>query len=168
MRQKLTWIIPGILVTLLLGLLWAIPAFGAAAGSIAFNDTDGKAITHVSLNGPAADSTGFRLEITDSDLDTITKKVGLKAVIDLAGDVPAQMGEDWHNVQDMNGDGEIDNRDFTGVYITGTGDDRKAYKSGTQLHGNDKGTTTGDNPTADDCVVTFSRSNGTLDLGRSM
>ena len=31
MIQKATWIIPGILVTLLLGLLWAMPAFAARA-----------------------------------------------------------------------------------------------------------------------------------------
>ena len=52
MIQKATWIIPGILVTLLLGLLWAMPAFAADAGNVEFLDSDGDEISYVSLNGP--------------------------------------------------------------------------------------------------------------------
>ena len=70
--QKATWIIPGILVTLLLGLLWAMPAFAADAGSIDFLDAkDGDEIGFVSLKGPAMDDNGIWFQITDSDLDEV-------------------------------------------------------------------------------------------------
>ena len=77
MIQKATWIIPGILVTMLLGLLWAMPAFAADAGSIEFLDEKGgDEISYVSLNGPALASDGIWIQVKDSDLDTIVKNVG--------------------------------------------------------------------------------------------
>lgn len=128
MRQKITWFIPGLLVTLLLGLLWAMPAFGAEAGTIAFKNAKGGGdITHVSLNGPAADG-GFWFQITDSDLDPVeTVKMRSDADGDGSWDVIATVAVDgtnpeglasgdgytWHDVQDSTGDGVVDNRDFT-------------------------------------------------------
>ena len=81
MIQKATWIIPGILVTLLLGLLWAMPAFAADAGNIEFLDSDGDEISYVSLNGPAGtdgpdegeEIDGFTIQVTDQDLNAPTQ-----------------------------------------------------------------------------------------------
>ena len=157
MIQKATWIIPGILVTLLLGLLWAMPAFAAEAGSIEFLGAKGDddEISYVSLNGPAADG-GFWFQVSDSDLDTIVKRTGEDAyVVSITAntDVPNDGIEDWHNVQDMNGDGTIDNRDFKAVDL-----------------GNDDavGGTGADADTAfdftDDTTVEYSRTNGTLSI----
>ena len=75
MIQKATWFIPGILVTLLLGLLWAMPAFAADAGTISFLDNKGgDGISYVSLNGPAG-TAGFYLEVADQDLNKPATKV---------------------------------------------------------------------------------------------
>ncbi len=75
MRQKLTWIIPGILVTLLLGLLWAIPAFGATAGTVDFKDKGGDAIDYVSLNGVGGSAANaITVTVTDPDLDPVLKR----------------------------------------------------------------------------------------------
>ena len=136
MRQKITWFIPGILLTLLLGLLWAMPAFGAEAGTIAFKVKKGdKAdITHVSLNGPAADG-GFWFQISDSDLDPVVDvKInndtgtapavsysaftgsapdGTSLVLGTTPGLANERGYTWHDVQDSTGDGVVDNRDFT-------------------------------------------------------
>ena len=81
MRQKATWIIPGILVTLLLGLLWAMPAFAADAGDVDFLDASGKkSISYASLHGPAGtdgsddgtDIDGFQIQVEDQDLNAPT------------------------------------------------------------------------------------------------
>ena len=118
MRQKLTWIIPGILVTLLLGLLWAMPAFGASAGTIEFlNAKGGSSVSHVSLNGDASGTNGFWFQITDSDLDKIVH-VKYKPS---TGDVPenpnpvqagAPEGTSWYDLQNLDSNAGVDSRDI--------------------------------------------------------
>ena len=105
MRQKATWFIPGILLTLLLGLLWAMPAFAQSAGTISFlGAKGGSAIDYVSLNGPAGD-TGFYLEVEDQDLNAPATKYWS------SGAVPTEL---WVNLADSNGDGAVNYLDFRG------------------------------------------------------
>ncbi len=105
MRQKITWFIPGLLVTLLLGLLWAMPAFGQDAGSISFlGSKGGSEISYVSLNGPAGE-TGFYLEVADLDLNAPATKVWE------SGGAPDEL---WVNLADSNGDGAVNYLDFRG------------------------------------------------------
>ena len=119
MRQKATWIIPGILVTLLLGLLWAMPAFAAEAGSVEFKASDASDaddITYVSLNGPAANGSGIWFQVTDSDLDKIVS-VKHAGTIDNGAtpdpdEVGAPAGTSWFDLQNLDSNAAIDSRDF--------------------------------------------------------
>ena len=121
MIQKATWIIPGILVTLLLGLLWAMPAFAAEAGDVEFLDkSDGDEIGYVSLNGPAKTGDGFWLQITDSDLDKVVhvKHIGTVLVPIPTPGTPttatpgAPAGTSWFDLQNLDSNAAIDSRDF--------------------------------------------------------
>ena len=170
MIQKATWIIPGILVTLLLGLLWAMPAFAAEAGVISFLDSEGDEdeISFVSLNGDAAKG-GFWIQVTDSDLDpvvsvSITNDTGTAAaplfepfLVDalVGGGFILSIGTDdgfsdetgytWHDVQDSTNDGVVDNRDFTAwSYATPNAAD------------------VGDVTQVEDAIFEYDRSNGKL------
>ena len=130
MRQKITWFIPGILLTLLLGLLWAMPAFAADAGEISFlSSKGGSGIDYVSLDGPAGD-TGFYLEVADQDLNAPTEYTA-----DGAGRVSvsdAQARTDWTNLADMNGDGTI-NADDVDIYDAAEGGEPIARTAGFSL-----------------------------------
>ena len=124
MTRKATWIIPGILVTLLMALLWAMPAFAATAGTISFLDkkTGGSAITHVSLNGPAAamftggafTGGGIWVQISDADENAPTKYIDAdpngsnepRLTFDQANAL------DLTNLADMNNDGMINGHDI--------------------------------------------------------
>ena len=138
MRQKATWIIPGILVTLLLGLLWAMPASAADAGSVDFLDASGKkSISYVSLHGPAGtdgpdddeDIDGFRIQVEDQDLNEPSqynpKGKGRLPGGD-AGDI------DWTDLADMDGDGKINANDI-GVYGTADSETEQDKPSGFSL-----------------------------------
>ena len=106
---------------MLLGLLITLPASAAPidsfAGTIEFLDATGdNPVTYVSLNGPAS-SVGIQLRITDKDLDVITKREGanadaLDATRQSSGQVQPLAGEEWFDLQDMNGDGRVDRRDI--------------------------------------------------------
>ena len=119
MIQKATWIIPGILVTLLLGLLWAMPAFAADAGDIEFLNSAGKkAINYVSLNGPAADG-GFNLQVEDQDLNEPTAYTDDEGAAGrLAANDDRITGQndtpmiDWTDLADMSDDGKINANDI--------------------------------------------------------
>lgn len=160
MRQKITWFIPGLLVTLLLGLLWAMPAFGAEAGTIQFlNEEDGDAITHVSLNGPAEKPDGFWFQITDGDLDKVVhvKYVPEAAdVEDIRGGIAlpetagAPPGSSWYDLQNLDSNSNIDSRDIK-VYSSvgadeeiGGGDDEQIAVTATYNSADGTVTTTGD------------------------
>ena len=120
MIQKATWIIPGILVTLLLGLLWAMPAFAADAGEIEFqasSASDADAVSYVSLNGPAAVG-GFWVQVTDQDLNEPTKYTGANAfmVDNPSGENVLDAEYDWTDLADRNDDGSINYKDFTALH----------------------------------------------------
>ena len=130
MRLQATWIIPGILITLLLGLLWAMPASAADAGDIMFLDGDGNEISFVSTNGPA-NTDGFTVQIEDQDLNTPTEYTGVKAVpadeVDGAGS-PADRDIDWTDLANRTDDDERNYKDFTALdagvdTLPGTDDD---------------------------------------------
>ena len=121
MRLKPPLFLPIPILALLLGTL---PTFQISAiplndfvGTIEFLDADGVTpISYVSLNGPAAD-VGVQLRITDKDLDVIIKREGDNAdVLDAnrlsSGNVLPLEGEEWFDLQDMNGDGRVDIRDI--------------------------------------------------------
>ena len=114
MRLQATWIIPGILITLLLGLLWAMPASAADAGDIMFLDGDDE-ISYVSLNGPAAVG-GFTVQIEDQDLDTPTRYVDdpddSSARSRLEGTAANTDPIDWENLANMSGDNLININDI--------------------------------------------------------
>ena len=78
MRQKVTWIIPGILVTLLVGLLWALPTLaapsGADRGEIEFLDEAGG--DPVAYASPFSDNKTVYVQVTDADENAVTKRVG--------------------------------------------------------------------------------------------
>ena len=151
MIQKATWFIPGILVTLLLGLLWAMPAFAADAGDIEFLDeSGGDEIGFVSLNGPAA-SGGFWAQVTDQDLNAPTQyapgKAGRRTLDQAVASRPEAVGLfDWTNLADLNDDGKININDIK-VF---DGDGKDANDVGTggltldvvngKLHGSATGT----------------------------
>ena len=171
MIQKATWIIPGILVTLLLGLLWAMPAFAAEAGTIQFLGSEGDEdeISFVSLNGDAA-SGGFWIQVDDSDLDPVVNvsitndrdltDVGYDYGVVAAIGTPAQpttglfdgeSGYTWHDVQDSTNDGIVDNRDFKAIMYS-------------ELDVKDGGIKT----TLTDVVFTYDRSNGQFSFAPKM
>ena len=115
MIQKATWIIPGILVTLLLGLLWAMPAFAADAGNIEFLSGDDE-ISYLSLNGLGGDGGAVMLQVEDQDLN---KPATAQFPV---GSLPTAGSVDWSNLADANDDGNINYQDFT-AFIDGSGDD---------------------------------------------
>ncbi len=109
MRQKATWFIPGILLTLLVGLLWAMPAFGADAGSIAFMDGSDE-IDYISLNGLGGPGQAITISVTDQDLNKpATQSFAV-------GSIPAAGTVDWSALADANGDGLVNFNDFTFFY----------------------------------------------------
>ena len=110
MRQKVTWIIPGILVTLLLGLLWAIPASAATdAGNIEFLDSAGEdEISYLSLKGLGGPGQAVMLSVTDQDLNKPTSYLGTKAIL-----VDTIDQYDWTDLADRNGDGDRNYKDFS-------------------------------------------------------
>ena len=147
MRLKATWIIPGLLLTLLLGLLWAIPAFAASAGTISFKDGS-DTISYVSLEGVGSSGNAISVTVTDSDLDTVLKRTpannnlfcientdetyvecpelgtfdadpSFVAPDDFDNDVDLGNApdEDWHYLQDMSGDNRVNNMDIKGYTI---------------------------------------------------
>ncbi len=118
MIQKATWIIPGILVTLLLGLLWAMPAFAADAGNIEFLDSDGDEVTHLSLNGLGGDGAAVTLQVEDQDLN---KPATQQFPVDEVG---SAIGIDWSNLADANDDGNINYQDFT-AFTDGNNDGKR-------------------------------------------
>ena len=79
-RRKATWIIPGILVTLLLGLLWALPTMaapsGADRGEIEFLDAAGG--DSVSYASPFSDNKTIYVQVSDEDENAVIKRVGDK------------------------------------------------------------------------------------------
>lgn len=107
MRQKATWFIPGILLTLLMGLLWAMPAFAADAGEIAFMDGSDE-INYISLNGLGGPGQAIMISVTDQDLNK-------SATRSFPAGTPTA-GVDWSAVADANGDGLVNFNDFTGFY----------------------------------------------------
>ena len=131
MIQKATWIIPGILVTLLLGLLWAMPAFAADAGNIEFLDSDDDEISFISLNGPAGtdgpdegeEIDGFTVQVEDQDLNEPTAYVGAKAVSVSSGANNLTLNYDWTDLADRNGDGSLNYKDFTAFNANDAEDD---------------------------------------------
>ena len=116
MRQKVTWIIPGILVTLLVGLLWALPTLaapsGADRGEIEFLDEAGG--DPISYASPFSDNKTVYVQVTDADENAVTKRVDTNAYGPhrAPGRIDPASGEDWHNLADKNGDGRVDNRDI--------------------------------------------------------
>ena len=125
MRQKVTWIIPGILVTLLVGLLWALPILaapsGADRGEVEFLDEAGG--DPVAYASPFSDNKTVYVQVTDADENAVTKREGSDAYRPGTGNgiVRSASGEDWHNLADRNGDGRIDNRDIEIVGGGGNG-----------------------------------------------
>ena len=80
-------------------------------------------ISYVSLNGPAS-TDGIHLRITDKDLDVIIKREGANAdVLDAtrqsSGQVQPLVGEEWFDLQDMNGDDRVDRRDIRALDSAG-------------------------------------------------
>ena len=116
MRQKVTWIIPGILVTLLVGLLWALPTLaapsGADRGEVEFLDEAGG--DPIAYASPFSVNKTVYVQVTDADENAVTKREGSDAYGPRTGNglVPSAPGEDWHNLADRSGDGRIDNRDI--------------------------------------------------------
>ena len=123
MIQKATWIIPGILVTLLLGLLWAMPAFAAEAGSIEFLDSDGDEISYLSLNGLGGDGGAVMLQVTDQDLNEPTTRTvaATSSSTQLTTEDTDGNTVDWSNLADANDDGNVNYQDFT-AFIDGSGE----------------------------------------------
>ena len=96
MTRKTTWIIPGLLVTLLAGLMWALPILAAPSsadrGSAEFravtsSDGRGGSISHASpyahpyeinADGDTTDYARVWVEVEDQDLDVPHKAIGLK------------------------------------------------------------------------------------------
>ena len=114
---------------MLLGLLTTLPAATAPidsfAGTIEFLDATRASppVTYVSLNGPAS-TVGIQLRITDKDLDVIIKREGdnadvLDATRQSSGQVQPLVGEEWFDLQDMNGDGRVDRRDIRALDSAG-------------------------------------------------
>ena len=113
---------------MLLGLLTTLPASAAStdsfAGTIEFLDATGVTpISYVSLNGPAS-TVGIQLRIEDKDLDVTIKREGDNAdVLDAnrqsSGQVQPLVGEEWFDLQDMNGDGRVDRRDIRALDSAG-------------------------------------------------
>ena len=184
MRQKATWIIPGLLLTLLLGLLWAIPAFAASAGTIGFKDGS-DTISYVSLEGVGSSGNAISVTVTDSDLDTVLKRTPANNNLfcadasedyvmcpelgvfssnptatarnfDTTVDLGNATDEDWHDVQDMNGDGFVDNRDFKGYNIATVASDANG-------DGTDDTWTVSATEVAD-ATFSFDRGNGVLQV----
>ncbi len=113
MIQKATWIIPGILVTLLLGLLWAMPAFAADAGNIEFLSGDDE-ISYLSLNGLGGVGAAVMLQVEDQDLNKPATQT-----FEITGGVPAgDDAVDWSNLADANDDGNVNYQDFTAFIDT--------------------------------------------------
>ena len=121
MIQKATWIIPGILVTLLLGLLWAMPAFAADAGSIDFLDDDDDEVSYLSLKGLGGTGDAVMLQITDQDLNEPTTRTVEAGEAEQTTDNDGNT-VDWSNLADANEDGKINYQDFT-AFRDGSGDD---------------------------------------------
>ena len=127
-RLRPTPSIPTLLLALLLGLLTTLPASAAStdsfAGTIEFLDATGVTpISYVSLNGPAS-TVGIQLRIVDKDLDVIIKREGanpdaLDANRQSSGQVQPLVGEEWFDLQDMNGDGRVDRRDIRALDSAG-------------------------------------------------
>ena len=145
MRQKATWFIPGILLTLLLGLLWAMPAFAADAGEISFLDGDGNDISYLSLNGLGGEGNAIMIQVEDQDLNepttrTVTAAVGAKTMDTEANTV------DWANLADANGDGNVNYQDFT-AFVDGSGADADYDQFDA-----DAGETTADDPRRSDAM----------------
>lgn len=115
MRQKVTWFIPGILLTLLMGLLWAMPAFAADAGTISFMDGDDE-IDYISLNGLGGPGQAIMIQVEDQDLNE-------PATRSFPADTPTA-GVDWSSVADANGDGLVNFNDFTGFFDIDPSTDR--------------------------------------------
>ena len=117
MRQKATWFIPGILLTLLMGLLWAMPAFAADAGEVSFLK-GGDEIEYISLNGFAA-SDGFTAQVEDQDLNAPTRYDP-----DNEGRIQGTDSKvdeiDWTDLADSNNDGKININDIE-VYTSADG-----------------------------------------------
>ena len=132
MRLQATWIIPGILITLLLGLLWAMPASAADAGDISFLDGDDE-ISYVSIHGPA-ESDGFTVQIEDQDLNQPTKYIDDE---DEAGRVvgtdaidPTKF--DWTNLANMDDDTSVNINDIR-VFDASTGGTEDTARTGLVL-----------------------------------
>ena len=145
MRQKVTWIIPGILVTLLLGLLWAMPAFAADAGNIEFLDSDGDEINYLSLEGLGGDGGAIMIQVEDQDLNKPTKRSVTATTGDKDDDArtPPQ-SVDWSNLADANEDGNVNYQDFTAfVDDSGADSDYDDFDA-------DEGETTADDPRRSD------------------
>ena len=127
-RLRPTLLTPTLLLALLLGLLTTLPASAAStdsfAGTIEFLDATGVTpISYVSLNGPAS-TVGIQLRIEDKDLDVTIKREGDNAdVLDAnrqsSGQVQPLVGEEWFDLQDMNGDGRVDRRDIRALDSAG-------------------------------------------------
>ena len=113
---------------MLLGLLTTLPAATAPidsfAGTIEFMDAEGLSpVTYVSLNGPAS-TVGIQLRIEDQDLDVTIKREGdnadvLDATRQSSGQVQPLAGEEWFDLQDMNGDDRVDRRDIRALDSAG-------------------------------------------------
>ncbi len=145
MRQKATRFIPGILLTLLLGLLWAMPAFAADAGEISFLDGDGNEISYLSHVGLGAAGNAIMIQVEDQDLNEPTTRTITSARGDKTTDTETPANTvDWANLADANGDGNVNYQDFT-AFIDGSGADAD-YD---QFDG-DAGETTADDPRRSD------------------
>ena len=128
MRLTPTPLISTLLLTLLLGLLSTLPASAAPAGTFAgtieFMDSEGvNPVTYVSLNGPAS-TVGIQVRIVDKDLDVTIKREEANAdVLDAtrqsSGQVQPLVGETWFDLQDMNDDGRVNNKDIRALDSAG-------------------------------------------------
>jgi len=129
-RIKATWIIPGLLVTLLLSLLWALPGMAAPSGEetgealildaaggdeISYASTYEAGYTHATGTFPT-----IYLQVTDDDLNVPTKKTVAGAGTNKAHAAVAFNDNtttvidvsDLYDLADQDGDGHIDKRDI--------------------------------------------------------
>lgn len=105
MRIKATWFIPGLLLTLLLGLLWALPTSAATGVVSATSDDKGKNAIDYIMPGAM-----MYIQVADSDLNTITKHgEGTVARMTVTAGETLSLG----TIVDRNQDGQISKSDFT-------------------------------------------------------
>ena len=110
MIQKATWIIPGILVTLLLGLLWAIPTLAAPSGAergvaAILEAPGGDSLDYIS---PYAANASIYVQVTDEDENAPTKVEEQDARGSITVDA-----EEARFLADINDDGRENEEDFT-------------------------------------------------------